>query len=251
MTELELKEKLLDAENLCPGMMPIDYDIARCLADYLNEPMTPRNFALFACLMVEDIRDVLIETDEVVLATYPKVFKKKGEKMLRNAQYILQIIDVVTEPEFADEVRQFLKVTMGWDVVKRVKAVDDREYPPHVLFAVDWWTGQIQRHERPKEMEGYRRPVPVKEFSVNEIEMFRDTLANFIMRECSKNHGYCHLEVGSYPNEVLSIAAKFAGVESRDLRHVFPMLTRMEIHEESIYLSVGYGPGEMVWHKTM
>ena len=129
MTELELKEKLLDAENLCPGMMPIDYDFARCLADYLNEPMTPRNFALFACLMVEDIRDVLIETDEVVLATYPKVFKKKGEKMLRNAQYILQIIDVVTEPEFADEVRQFLKVTMGWDVVKRVKAVDDREYP--------------------------------------------------------------------------------------------------------------------------
>lgn len=250
MTEIGLKEKLKNAKELCPGMLPIDYVFADCLADYLNESMTPRNFALFTCLMLEDIRDVQEETDKNALAAYPEVYKTKGEKMLRQAKYVSQIVDVITEPDYANDVRHFFKIMFGWDVVKRVKVVDEKEYPPHVQFAIDWWTGQIQRHERLTETEGRKNSVAAKEFTTDEIGMFRDTLANFIMRECSKNHGFCHLEVDHYPNEVLSIAARFAGVEERALRSVFPPLTRMDIHEESIYVAIGRGPGEVVWRKA-
>ena len=124
------------------------------------------------------------------------------------------------------------------------------DYPPYIMAAVDWWTNAVQH---PKMDNGDRAmdifmsmfggSALAKEFSAEEMQAFRSTLAKGIATEVEA-YGVAYLRVDYGPEGALAdagAAAKMGGFS-------FPCKTSMSVNEHSVQVAAGYGaPYETIW----
>lgn len=116
MKAIGLKKLLGGAQELCPGMTRIDYRFAEYLAANLNERVSPAGVVTTLGVLLGDITKYKYDHNAALTSTgMPDLIRRMYNAALVQAPHILQIIDAVTEPEFANEVREECKKEFCWN----------------------------------------------------------------------------------------------------------------------------------------
>lgn len=115
MKAIELKKLLDQAHELCPGMTLLDYEFADYLAANLDERVSPTGVVMTLGILLDDITKYKYDHHATLASTgMPDLIRRMYNAALAQAPHILQIIDAVTEPEFASETRKECKKAFGW-----------------------------------------------------------------------------------------------------------------------------------------
>ena len=132
---------------------------------------------------------------------------------------------------------------------KRVTVTSTSKYPEKVTAAINWWAEAIQA---PALNEGGNSAQLTslkmifaslrRQFTAEEIELFKDTLAELILKEL-KFYGHCRLSVDYSPCDSLAIAGKAIGISYSDIT-AFPWKTVMLITADNVIVR-----GETIWSK--
>jgi len=144
MTEIimnNVREELSKAREKCIGMSEEVYAVTDYMSIVANDSLYP--FGLVVCLAL--VMDHM-EQGKFVNCSNKELTQYLGEhknQVMIQMPYVLQVIDEIAEPEFAEEVRSICKQVMDWNPPKRVKAELDGNYPEYVKVAVDWWANAI------------------------------------------------------------------------------------------------------------
>ena len=104
---------------VCPGLPDETYEFAQYVADHIDDrsASNPEMFGFTLFSAVGDIRRNHCGFG-VGAKVIPEYIQTHREMVLKNACYILQILDVVTNRLFATAVRHSIKVCdMGWTTV--------------------------------------------------------------------------------------------------------------------------------------
>ena len=138
----------------------------------------------------------------------------------------------------------------------RENMLNGHNIPPHISEAASWWAKAIYQ---PTFDNGDPSPrgdiasllagmlnanAPVTQ---EEAENFKVALTELLMR-IAGNLRYFELNVDYHPDKILYDAAVMAGISSKNC---FPWKTQMQIEEDQISVSAGYGaPYKIIWRKT-
>ena len=211
--------------------MPEDvYSFAECVFENSSERLFPMGVVMAIALTLSDI----------------------DEQSYKNAKFILQVIDVITNEAFADEVRFGCKEVFGWEVTRRVKNTDGEMlaeyYCPSIVAAVDWWTGQIQLGD----MSGFGNIMPslYKQFSVDEIYRFRWRLTNLIDGALF-HYGCVSLGVDYLPDSFLKEAGMEAGIDQDLALFIFPPKTKMYVYPDSVEVFIGNSKNSITIYRRL
>ena len=173
MKAVNLKEKLANARKTCMGYSEYAYRFVDYVAENLTGPVGPIGLGAAVTLRFTEIQNCYGKDGHKL----PEYYIAHREEILEEAWVILQVIDVVTNDEFAEEFREFCGHAFGWKVLKRLTVTDDEDYPESVKAALDWWTGVIQAGRNDERVifdRDYRR---YKQLTAEEILTFRKSLA--------------------------------------------------------------------------
>ena len=245
-----IREKIANARELCPGMSKDFYLLTDYMSAHLHNQSEPMGIMLMTVCVRDDLekgRCGFAEGSEL-----PSELAKRREFIKDEIKWIPQLVDVIADEEFAQEFRQIWKKTFGFVPPKRVntQAVEiGEQYPKYVKVAVDWWANAIVS---PKFDNGEAIPpfliLPmssVKEYSQEEIKIFKEALAKEIVKEMNEGGDYCNISVDYHPCRVLAKAGELIGVN--DMMG-YPCKTRMEISKQEVSVSAGYGASwETLW----
>ena len=245
-----VKEKLANARKLCPGMSEEVYALTNYMSKVTSDTVDPYGMALCLMCVLSDVERE--RCGYAVHAKLPKYYIENKSLILSQAPYVLQVIDAIADEEFANEVRRLCKNVLKFDPPKRVKAdVDSPEYPEYVKVAIDWWANAILA---PKLDMGEELPAflsimaanTIKRYSEEEIRIFKVTLAEAIIEEL-KIHRICVLNVDYGPCDFFANAGEKIGVNGM---MGWPWKTSMNVSEEQVTISAGYGaPWNVLWSK--
>ena len=248
VTMTNVREKLANARNLCPGMSKDFYILTDYMSENTNDELVPMGMLLLTVCVQSDI--------ETGCNGFGKDFSEeivqRRNFVKDEIQWIPQLVDAIADEEFATEFRMHWKECFGTVPPKRVdtKAVEtDTEYPAYIKVAIDWWANAIIS---PKFDNGEALPAlfaflmasATKEYTPAEIKTFKEALANGIQDEMSE-YGRCNLSVDYHPCRVLANAGNLIGVNDMT---GYPCKTDMYISEKEVSVSAGYGaPREVIW----
>jgi len=254
MTEIimnNVREKLSNARELCPGMSEEIYAITDYMATVANESLVPQGLAVCLFLVKYDIQNGKSGFATGRNAELPQYLRDNKNQVLRQLVYIPQVIDEIAEPDFAKAFRDICKVILDIDPPKRVKVDWDKEFPEYVKVAVDWWANAVAS---PKLDNGENLPVGLmtlisrtgKRYSKDEMKIFKNTLAERIVERLEYDE-ICYLHVDYRPCALLEEAGSKIGIDSM---MGYPWKTRMEISKRKVEVSNGYqAPYETIWTK--
>lgn len=245
-----MRKRFGDAREKCPGMSEEVYQLADYLAKHINEEVVPIGVVRTLACAMDDIKKARCGFGGVDCSLPDYLIKHKSQ-VLAQACYILQIVDAVTDAEFADDVRTGCKNAFNWQVPKRVSVSDDKGYPAYVKAAIDWWAEAIQHPKMDNGEDSLAELMAMlggsslaKNFSENEIKAFRSTLAAKIISEVER-HGCIRLSVDYGPDRILSEAGEAAGITSE---FAYPCKTSMNVSKDEVTVSAGYAaPHETIW----
>ena len=238
-----IKEKIANAKELCPGMSKDFY----LLTDYMSthfhgqcEPIGMMLMTLCVCDDLENGRCGFADGSE-----FPSELAKKREFIKDEIKWIPQLVDAIADEEFAQEFRQIWKKKFGIVPPKRVDTQVVKigeQYPEYVKVAVDWWANAIVS---PKFDNGEAIPPflkllmsSAKEYSQKEIKIFKEALAKEIVEEMKECGDHCTISVDYNPCRILAEAGKLIGVNEMT---GYPCKTSMEISKQEVSVSAGYG----------
>jgi len=253
MTEIimnNVREELSKAREKCIGMSEEVYAVTDYMSIVANDSLYP--FGLVVCLAL--VMDHM-EQGKFVNCSNKELTQYLGEhknQVMIQMPYVLQVIDEIAEPEFAEEVRSICKQVMDWNPPKRVKAELDGNYPEYVKVAVDWWANAIAS---PKFDNG-DDDMPFmlmqvisgsgKNYSEEEMKLFKTTLADGIIQQIQE-YGRCTLSVDYHPCHLLQVAGEKIGVSPVN---GWPWKTTMFVYEDGVRVSAGHGAGyQNLWTK--
>ncbi len=114
MQAINVKERLKLAREKCPGMPEEVYLFADSLSEQMNEALVPTGVAMAIALALDEFRCERVKRHEG-----PDAPATDGREIIRSARYVLQVIDAVTDKEFADEVRELCAKAFNWRPVRR------------------------------------------------------------------------------------------------------------------------------------
>lgn len=178
MNSINIKEKLADARNIIFGMPEMVYQFAEYLASTMNNDLTPEGVTMAIALAFADIKS----EDAKIADRYPELVKSVKLFGFYEAQFILQIIDEITNEEFDDAVRTTCKEVLGWNPVKRAGIKDRKNFqkcfPPCVVAATDWWTTKMQLSDKAK--RSLAQKASFEEFTEEEVTNFSWALATAV-----------------------------------------------------------------------
>lgn len=207
----ELCEKLSQCRKMCVGM---------------NIP--EETFAVSEYIAANFYEEVYNPTDlALVLA---KIFEEEQKDALAVTYYFQQIIDVVADDiTFSENFREICGVVLGYNPPRIIK---ETGYPRYAILSAEWWCKEIltpSTDDMPYLFARLRR----KDYSDNEVNLFKCTLANQIMKKVEKE-GSCYIQCNWSPDEILSIAGKMLGI---DANVGYPVDTQMMVFETEIRVS--------------
>ena len=223
------KEKFANARKYCPGMPEEVYALTDYMSTTLNDKLIPAGLLVSLTLVMDDIEKGVSGFNNKPLDTYLRTYK---DTILANISYIPQFVDTIASEEFAREFRLDCQNVLGINPPKRVFTETNEEYPENIRVAVDWWANAIQTPQYNSSPAIMMAGVLAqrKNFTEEEINIFKDSLAKIIQRELD-NNGRCSLSVDYSPCPMLLEAGNKIGVNSFN---GYPWKTRMEISYEDV-----------------
>lgn len=246
-----VREELSKAREKCVGMSEEVYAVTDYMSTVASDSLYPEGLAICLALVMDDIQRGKSGFATCPNMELPQYLREHKNQVLDQMPYVLQVIDEIAEPEFADEVRSICKQVLNWNPSKRVKVDLDDDYPEYIKAAVDWWATAISS---PKHDNGVDMPYMLmqiisgsgKSYSEDEMRLFKTTLAEGIIHEV-KEYGKCTLGVDYQPCCLLFEAGEKMGVSSVA---GWPWKTTMFIDENEVRVSAGYGAGyKTLWTK--
>ncbi len=246
----EMKKRFSEARVKCHGMPEEVYQLADYLAKHINEEVVPTGITIALICTMDDINKGRCGFGGGN-CSFPDFFVEHKSQVLAQACYILQIVDEITDAEFADAVRTECKDAFHWNVPKRVSVSDDNEYPAYVKAAIDWWAEAIQHPKMDNGDNSLGNLMAMlggsslaKNFSEDEMRAFRSTLATGIISDIEK-FGCAQLNVDYGPDRILHEAGEAAGITSG---FAFPCKTYMRVSKDKVTVSAGHAaPNETIW----
>ena len=247
-TMCNIREKLENARELCPGMSKDFYLLTDYMSENTNDELVPRGIVMLSVC----VRDDLEKGRNGFGKDFPEELAQRRNFVKDEVQWIPQLVDAIADEEFAEEFRMHWKECFGSVPPKRVntKAVEmDTQYPEYIKAAIDWWANAIVS---PKFDNGEALPAffsflmagAAKEYTPAEIKTFKEALANGILDEMSK-HSRCTLDVDYHPCRVLASAGNLIGVPDMT---GYPCKTYMSVSEKEVSVCAGYGASrEVIW----
>lgn len=244
-----VKEKLSNARTTCVGMSNEIYALTDYMSSVANDSLVPMGMALCLGLVMDDLekgRNGFASASSEKLPDYMIEHKNQIKAQL---VYFPQVIDAIAEPDFAEEFRTVCKEFFNFDPPRRVSAEVDESYPAYIKAAVDWWANAVAS---PKLDNGAdMNPILLmmagncqKSNTADEIKIFKNTLAEEIMKEMEK-YGRCTLDVDYHPCRALSVAGDKIGLNPM---MGYPWKTYMRISKNEVGVSAGYrAEYEIIW----
>lgn len=244
-----VKRRFSKARELCVGMSEEIYVLTDYISVVTNDSLVPKGLVTcFACVLddIEKGRCGFANKTEI-----PEIFIKRKELVKAQFPYLVQVVDVIADEDFAEEFRILCKAFLGFNPPKRTDAKVDEKYPDYVKAAVDWWANAILS---PKLDNGEELPAMLtslisgsaKSYTEEQIKLFKDTLAEGIM-EKMKERSVCEISVDYHPCLILAEAGEKIGVPNMT---GYPWKTDMRV-EENLVRVAGYGEGyKTVWSRN-
>ena len=242
-----VKQKFAEAREKCPGMSDDVYALTDYISLVANDSLVPAGLSVCLALIMDDLqtgRNGFGQNEPL-----PEYLSNRKEQIITQMVYIPQVVDAIADKEFAEEFREICKDVFGFNPPKRVNANTDSYYPENVRAAVDWWGNAVQS---PKlDNGGDMNPVLMMMLSGKQsghseekMKIFKDSLAKDILVELQK-YGRCSLSVDYHPCEILYRAGEKIGLDDMT---GYPWKTWMDISEEAVVVSEGYGaPRKTIW----
>lgn len=244
-----VREKLSKARENCVGMSEEVYAVTDYMSTVANDSLYPEGLAICLVLVMDDVQRGRCGFASSPDKELPVYLREHKNQVLSQIPCVLQVIDEIAEPEFAEAVRVICKQVMNWEPPKRAKAELDDSYPVYVKAAVDWWANAVAS---PKLDNGDDMPYMLmqmfsgtgKSYSDEEMKLFKTTLADGIMSEMQR-YGNCTLLVDYHPCYVLAKAGNKIGISSMT---GWPWKTSMSVTKHAVRVSAGHGaPYETLW----
>ena len=235
MKAVELKKLLKQSRELCPGMTGCDYLFAECLADNLPDSdgmITPSDVVSTMKSVREDLIRYRKDHDAVIQTkAFPDDFKRFYNMALASMKYVLQIIDLITEPMFSREVRDEC-FELGWSVPYMPKISSAEDIPfSSVKCAADWWIKKIQSPGEAQQSIGEN----LTGLSEEQIKALHLAIAELITHKLCR-YGSVSIDVDGSPDQTITQAIQRVKLDPSSFKGVFPQNTSMLVHQDFIYI---------------
>lgn len=243
----DFKNKLRNIRELCPGMTDEIYEISDYMSTIAKDTVKPEGVALLIVCILDDITK---KKSGFPNAKLPDYLITHGNQCIAQMQYFPQVIDEIADDEFSESFREICEDKLKIYCPRRIKLENNKKYPQNVEVAVNWWASAIQS---PKMDNGtdilaifsVMLSKTNKEYSEEEINTFKDTLATKVIEELDQKRS-CKLSVDYDPCKSLQEAGNKVGIKSFG----FPIKTNMIITEDNVIVSEGYmAPCKTIWSK--
>ena len=251
-----LHEVLLDKElrTKCPGLAEPVYEFAKYIGEHIFKgEISPDDFCFIAALSLADVECGRCRFN-IGDPSFPQYLAEHKDVVLLQSPFVLQIIDALTDEEFAMATRKICKDAMGWDPPKKPVADNIRtaisdDCPANIAAAVDWWKNTLTSPKMDNgdaQMDLFMALLGsslTRGNTEEAIAKFCEELIKLLLSESKNGRDTFNLDVDYGPGEYLYDAAKNAGV-----RLQFPCKTNMRITPQKVSVSYGYcAPWEDVW----
>ena len=242
-TITNLKASFADSRNLLKGMSEDFYLLADYISENINDELNAGGIVMTSIGLMDDLE----KGRNGFGGEFPEKIAERKGIIIQELQWIPQFVDIIANKEFADQVREMWQQVFGYEPPKKMQTDDIKtiwDYPENVKVAVDWWANAITA---PKFDNGEAMPMfltmlmggSVKEYSPEQIRVFKETLATGIMDQL-KEYGRCRIEVDYNPCRILYEAGRKIGVPDMI---GYPCKTSMYIEEDKVEVAAGYGSG--------
>ena len=252
MLMTNVKEKFANARELCAGMSEEIYALTDYISAVANDSLVPAGFLMmFACVM----HDLEVKRCGFARAVeFPEYLIVHNMQVRAQMPYVLQVVDAIAEPEFADEVRFQCLTTFGWNIPKRIDVSSKVSEHGNINAAVNWWAEAIQHPKMDNGDDGLASLMVMlggrtsrRQLTEAELQTFREKLTEEITRQMARN-GRLTLSVDYNPDRVLYQAGAAIGLGQFD----YPCKTTMWITETEVSVRAGYGASEQtIWIANM
>lgn len=245
-----VKEKLAGVRKNVPGFSADMYLLTDYIASNINDEVVPLGMMVRIACVSDDLekgRNGFCGKNEM-----PEEIKRRRKNIQYQIRWFPQVIDEIADEEFAEEFRMHWKECFKTVPPKRLntyKIQPKKEYPAYVKIAVDWWANAIIS---PNFDNGEALPMELaflisgstKEYTEEEIKIFKETLSEEIM-EAFEKYPRIDLEVDYEPCFILAKAGEKIGIP--DFMG-YPCKTYMQITPERVAVSAGYAaPLQELW----
>lgn len=242
----DVNKKFAEARKLCPGMSEEVYALTDYLASVANSTLYPGGVVVTLLGVRDDLEKNRCGFSGVM--EFPEYFITHGVQARAQMRYLLQVIDAIAEPDFAEAVRRECKEVFGWNVPKRIVVASKVSEHDYIGAAVDWWAEMIQHPKMDNGEAGLANLMTMfggskRQLTEPELQVFRESLAAGITEQMG-TVGRCTLDVDYSPDHILGEAGARIGLNRFD----FPRKTTMYINESTVTVSIGCGaPEQVIW----
>lgn len=234
MKAINVKEALVLAREKCLGMTEDIYQFADFLASRLYDTVTPEGLVMAIALAISDITTDQHDSEYI---------KQNKRDVLNNAEFVLQIVDVMTDKEYSTAVRTACEqVFPEWSPMVRLVPDKEQLFIPEGRIwswtAVEWWVGAMQLHNTTITLSsGEKIPsLHDKSFTQEQIDDFAGLLFWAIYDDVTRRYGYAELSMDGPVPDGRSHLQEICLRMNINTFGLFPPKTSMSIDEDKITL---------------
>lgn len=248
MLMTDVRKKFASARELCPGMSEEIYALTDYISTIANDQLVPGGILVMLIGVMDDLEKK--RCGFARKTEFPEYLATHSMQVRAQLPYILQVVDAIAEPDFADEVRTECKEALCWDIPKRIDVSSEVSEHGYINAAVNWWAEAIQHPKMDNGDDGLAMLMMMfggrtssRQLTEADITTFRETLTAGIV-ELMERTGYATLSVDYGPDRTLGEAGDAIGLGQFD----FPCKTTMWITEIKVSVRAGYGaPEQIIW----
>lgn len=248
MLMVNVKEKFAQARELCPGMSEEVYALTDYFADVANDRLYPAGILVVLACIMDDLR-----TKRCGLAPqieFSEYLVTHSAQVQTQMPFVLQVIDAIAEPDFAEAVRAECGEVFHWNVPKRVAISGKTSEHENINAAVNWWAEAIQYPKMGNGDDNLAMLLPMfggrasrRQLTETDLQTFREKLTDGISKQM-EGMGRVTLSVDYGPDRILGEAGAAIGLGKFD----FPCKTTMRITEAEVEVSAGCAvPWQTIW----
>lgn len=248
MLMTDVCKKFASARELCPGMSEEIYALTDYMAAIANDQLVPGGILMMLVCVMDDLEKKRCGFAHKV--EFPEYLASHNMQARAQLPYILQVVDAIAEPDFADEVRAECKEALHWNIPKRVDVSSEVSEHGYINAAVNWWAEAIQHPKMDNGDDGLATLMMMfggctssRQLTEADLTTFRETLTAGITALMDRM-GRATLSVDYGPDRTLGEAGGAIGLGQFD----FPCKTTMWITENEVSVRAGYGaPEQVIW----
>ena len=248
MLMTDVCKKFANARELCPGMSEEIYALTDYMAAIANDQLAPGGILMMLVCVMDDLEKK--RCGFAHKTEFPEYLVTHNLQVRAQLPYILQVVDAIAEPDFAEEVRAECKEAMHWDIPKRIDVSNEASERGYINAAVNWWAEAIQHPKMDNGGNGLAMLMVMfggctssRQLTEPELAVFREKLAAGIAT-LMERMGHATLSVDYGPDRTLGEAGATIGLGQFD----FPCKTTTWISETKVSVRAGYGaPEQVIW----